>query len=160
MGIPANYRSPTGKILPGATVSPDEILSRLRSFFETREEILLAYLFGSLARGESGPTSDIDIAVLLRREIPVESLSDVYQTLYVGIYEALGTERFDLILLNGASLTLKFEIISQGKLIYARNDLILNDFEMNVLRQYQDTAYFRAVQDRYLQERIRQWYSK
>jgi hypothetical protein len=36
----------------------------------------------------------------------------------------------------------------------------LNAFEMNVIRRFQDTAYLRAVQNEYLRERVRQWYSK
>ena len=73
---------------------------------------------------------------------------------------SFGTERFDLVLLNRALLPLRFEIVSQGKLIYARDEETLNGFKIDVIRKYQDTAYLRTVQDQYLKERVRQWYSK
>lgn len=78
----------------------------------------------------------------------------------LGIREALGTERFDLVLLDRAPLSLQFEIVSQGRLIYSQSDELLNAFEMSVIRRFQDTAYLRAVQNEYLRERVRQWYSK
>ncbi len=160
MGIAGDRRGPSGKILPSTGLSTDQLVSRLRHLFETKNDVLLAYLFGSLAKGECNQSSDVDIAVLLNPEIPVASLYDVYRDLHVGIYETIGTERFDLVLLNKAPLTLKFTIIAEGKLIYARSTKILNEFELDVLRKYQDTAYLRAVQNRYLKERARQWCSE
>lgn len=160
MGITEARRGPSGRILPGTQLPVDEILSRLRQLFETTDVVLLAYLFGSLAKGKPGQSSDVDIAVLLRMDIPVASLYDVYRDLYVRIYEILASERFDLVLLNQAPLTLKFTIVSEGKLIYACCEEILNEFELNVIREYQDTAYLRAVQDYFLRERARQWCSE
>ncbi len=42
---------------------PEAVLDSLRERLERRPEILEAYLFGSHARGEAMPHSDIDIAV-------------------------------------------------------------------------------------------------
>jgi predicted nucleotidyltransferase len=44
------------------------VLDTLRERLERRPEILEAYLFGSHARGEAMPHSDIDIAVYVDRE--------------------------------------------------------------------------------------------
>ena len=41
-------------------------LPAIEQYFAALDEVVLAYLFGSHARGEAGPLSDIDIAVLLR----------------------------------------------------------------------------------------------
>ena len=87
-------------------------------------------------------------------------LYESYRELFLAVREALGTERFDLLLLNGAPLPLKFEVVSRGRLIYCRDEDELNEFEMDVIRKYQDTAYLRAVQDEYLRKRAKQWYSK
>jgi len=111
-----------------------------------RKEAVLAYLFGSYAHGKARETSDIDVAVLLGPDVKGEKLYDVYRDLFLSICEALGTERFDLVLLNRAPLSLRFEIVSQGKLIYARDEETLNGFKIDVIRKYQDTAYLRTVQ--------------
>ena len=42
-----------------------DLLARLTNALEGREEILEAYLFGSHARGEAQPHSDIDVAVCI-----------------------------------------------------------------------------------------------
>jgi hypothetical protein len=160
VGIAADYRGPSGKILPGVKANAVEIIKRLRPLFAQRKEVLLAYLFGSHAHGEARESSDVDVAVLLEPDIIGKELHGVYRDLLLDIRETLGTERFYLILLNRAPLSLKFEIVSHGKLIYAQDEDVLNNFELEVTRKYQDTAYLRGVQDYYRRERVRQWCSK
>lgn len=160
MGMLESYRGPSGKILPGLQVDLEEALERLRTLFQ-RSGVALAYLFGSHARGEAKPTSDIDIAILIRPEdAKGERLYNSFRELMLGVREALGTERFDLLLLNSAPLTLRFEVVSRGRLLYCRDEEVLNAFEMDVIRRFQDTAYLRAVQNGYLRERARKWYSR
>lgn len=40
----------------------------LNRYFADRSDVVAAFLFGSAARGEAGPGSDIDIEVLFTRE--------------------------------------------------------------------------------------------
>lgn len=156
MGIKESYRGPSGKTLPGLAFGVDEARARLRGLFP-RTPVVLGYLFGSYARGEADPSSDVDIAVLLGGE--GEELYAPYRDLLLGVRDALGTERFDLLLLNGAPPALKFAVIATGCLLYARSDEELNDFEAATIRTCQDTAYLRAVQNDYLRRRARAWYS-
>jgi len=67
-----------------------EKVSNLAPLFEG-EGVLLAYLFGSLVRGEG---DDIDLAVLVNKD----DLSNLRER----IWEALGTQRLDLVNLNVA----------------------------------------------------------
>lgn len=157
MGIGESYRGPSGAILPGLRMGIEKALEKLGDLFR-RRGVVLAYLFGSHAAGEAGPTSDIDIAVLLERG--EKGLYSSFRELMLEVRQALGTERFDLVLLDNAPPALQFEIISRGKLIYCRDEQVLNAFEMAVIRRYQDTAYLRAVQNEYLKERAREWYSR
>lgn len=41
----------------------EEIIQKLKFYFQARPEIALAFLFGSVARGQVGPESDVDVAV-------------------------------------------------------------------------------------------------
>jgi len=120
--------------------------------------VALAYLFGSYAYGKVSSSSDVDIAILLER--CKEGLYSSYREIMLGIREALGTERFDLVLLNNAPPTLQFEVISRGRLIFCRDEEVLNTFEMDVIRRFQDTAYLRKDQNDYLKKRAREWDSK
>ncbi len=155
MGVPADYRGPSRTRLPDLRKEKKEIVERLHEFFEGRE-VLLAYLFGSLARGEERPLSDVDIAVLL----PEEHLPTLFWELFADLRKVLGTERFDLLLLNRASPLLSFSVISEGEVLYFQSEEVLNTFEMETLRRFQDTAYLRRVQNEYLAERERVWFSK
>lgn len=157
MGIAETYRGPSGNPLPGLSIDLKEAMERLKTIFQ-QKGVVIAYLFGSYASGEAKATSDIDIAVLLDCER--EKLYSLYRELMLGVYEALGTERIDLLLLNDAPICMRFEIISQGKLIYSCDDQELNIYEMNVISKFQDTIYLRKVQNDYLKKRAKEWYSK
>lgn len=156
MGTKESHRGPSGKDLPGLELGAEEAMARLRAFFP-RTRVVLAYLFGSCARGEAKPSSDVDIAVLLAGH--GEELYANYRELILGIRDALGTERFDLLLLNDAAPTMRFAVITTGRLLYAQSDQELNAFEADTIRTYQDTAHLRAVQNDYLRRRAQEWSS-
>ncbi|QAA76361.1 MAG: hypothetical protein BIP78_0595 [Candidatus Bipolaricaulis sibiricus] len=157
MGVSESRRGPSGGALPGLTPPLEEVTARLRRLFQ-REGVALGYLFGSCAQGAMRPDSDVDIAVVL--DGSGEELYERFRRLIVGVRDALGTERFDLLLLNRAPPTLKFDVITTGKLLYAESEERLNDFEADAFRRYLDTAHLRAVQGEYLRQRARAWCSE
>jgi hypothetical protein len=67
----------------------------------------------------------------------------------------LGTERFDLIILNDASPVLKYEVVRQGRVIKEDKKRRV-EFEAKALGEYLDTAYLRKTQQTYLKEQLRQ----
>lgn len=123
-------------------------LAGLIPLFE-REGVLLAYLFGSLAQDKPG--HDVDLALLVEDQPAFR--------LRTAISDCLDTERLDLVDLERASPVLRFEVISTGRLLYARSPLITEDFEMSTLRIYKDTAWLRRRQREHLKERMEQWSS-
>ncbi len=157
MGIKERYRGPTGKILPGLSLDLEEALNRLNRLFATKH-VALAYLFGSYAAGTNDPSSDIDLAVLIADQKKQDKVLNLL--LFTDIQQALGTERFDLLMLDKASPLMKMEIVRSGRVIYARTEDELNNFEMKTIQEYLDTAYLRKVQNQYLKKRVEQWYSK
>ncbi len=123
-------------------------LARLSPLFE-REDVLLAYLFGSLSKGQVG--QDVDLA-LLTRDKPGFRLREA-------ITEWLGTERVDLVDLRRASPVLRFEIVRAGRLLYAADEETQERFELATLCLYRDTAPLRRQQGEYLRRRMAQWSS-
>lgn len=94
----------------------DTALATLRKHRAELERLGIrhAALFGSVARGDSGPRSDLDIAI----EIDAEALPDVYA--YVGIKDrvtALFEGRVDVV--NRAFLRPEVQENSAADLIYA-----------------------------------------
>lgn len=68
------------------------------------------FLFGSAARGEAGPTSDLDLAVLPLGPLPVGLLAGLRETL-----EDSGlVRRVDVVDLSQASAALRREVEREG----------------------------------------------
>jgi len=118
-------------------------LEHLPVIFE-KYGVELAYLFGSLARGEIG--KDVDLAILTQAE-------PAYR-LRAEIIECLDTERLDLVDLRRAAPSLRFEIIRNGRLLYCTDEETVERFEIDTLHQYRDTAYLRRQQMEYLRKRV------
>jgi predicted nucleotidyltransferase len=123
-------------------------LARLIPLFK-KEEVLLAYVFGSLSRDQTG--HDVDLAILTR--------TGPAFPLRAAITDCLGTERVDLVDLRRASLVLRFEILRSGRLLYTADPLLSDRFELDTLHLYRDAAWLRRRQREYLQERMERWSS-
>jgi predicted nucleotidyltransferase len=137
--------------------SPHNALTTdLRAIF-TDEPVIVAYLFGSQARGDAGPLSDVDVAVLLEDNLsPAEALA-LRLRLIEAIGRALRVERVDVAPLNDAPYLLQHRVIRDGHVLYCRDELARVRYEFRVLRDYLDFRYFedkylRAVEDRILTE--------
>ncbi|MCB8980591.1 MAG: nucleotidyltransferase domain-containing protein [Ardenticatenaceae bacterium] len=107
-------------------------------------DVLLMYLFGSLAENTLG--NDVDLAILTKNTPPY-SFRDELITF-------LGTERLDIVDLKRASPAFCFEIIRSGQILYAAVEEVQLQFELGVVRKYHDTAYLRQKQEKGLRRRM------
>lgn len=123
-------------------------LPQLIPLFE-QEDVQLAYLFGSLSQAKQA--HDVDLAILTQNQ-PAFRLREA-------ITDCLNTERVDLVDLRSASPVLRFEILRTGQLLYAANEMLSEQFELDTLRLYKDTAWLRRHQDTFLKERMKRWSS-
>jgi predicted nucleotidyltransferase len=87
-------------MLPPVRKSRDAIAASLREALERRPEVLEAYLFGSLARAEARPHSDVDVAVTLDRAASDPSGLGFDAILGAELMAALGSDRVDVVILN------------------------------------------------------------
>jgi len=100
-------------------------------------KIPFAYLFGSRAEGTAYETSDYDLAIYAE-EMSLDQLTELREDLSVLVYPL----EVDLILLNKASIMLRFEIISRGKTLYYEDEEQMTDFEEIIIRDYLDFEPF------------------
>jgi predicted nucleotidyltransferase len=54
----------------------EQFLGVLRTTFAKRRDVLAAWLYGSVARGDDGPDSDVDLAVLVKDESAADRVRD------------------------------------------------------------------------------------
>ncbi|HZD23397.1 MAG TPA: nucleotidyltransferase domain-containing protein [Acidimicrobiia bacterium] len=118
-----------------------EILRTLRdsaaSVFDG-EPVAFAYLFGSQTRGTARPDSDVDVAVYLEDgneedplDISFRLAGELERTSGVGAIEAV-------VVLNTAPLPLAGRVISDGRLIYTRDEPRRVRYESLIFRQFTD----------------------
>lgn len=115
--------------------SIEDIIKSLSTVFERYGSIRFAYLFGSVAKGEVAPLSDIDVAVYLSNVDP-GALFDIKLSLYGDICRALNRNDVDLVVLNTVANNMLIEdIIRHGVVIYDRDIEAREDYEVTSLHQ-------------------------
>lgn len=93
-----------------------EIEETLRGFFTSKDrDVAAVYLFGSAARGEARSTSDIDVAVLFRRD-PPRTLDGLHLHWAEELSSRLG-RKVDLIVLNFADADLAHHVRLDGRVV-------------------------------------------
>ncbi|RLK51504.1 putative nucleotidyltransferase [Alkalispirillum mobile] len=98
--------------------------------------VVCAYLFGSVARGDAGPRSDVDIAVLTSNDVKPGLLSPLTR-LKLDLEDALG-QRVDLIHLNHAPPDLVHRVLRDGLLLIDKEPNRRISFEVQARNEYWD----------------------
>jgi len=85
-----------------------EIEAKLRDFF-AMQDIKLAFLIGSYAKGTARPDSDVDVAVLFGRSFDVKQVLDLKEQLT----ELVGVD-VDLVVLDSVGPVMKMQVLKTG----------------------------------------------
>lgn len=131
-----------------------ETILRLRTYFRTSDDVLLAVLFGSFGTAEEHARSDIDIAVLLKSDI---SLMDELK-MSAELSSLLDRDDVDLVLLRSASVSIAHRALSTGRVIFERDGLLTADFVEATINHYHDFGYRLKQIDADFDERLREDY--
>ncbi|OQX54139.1 MAG: hypothetical protein B5M48_01580 [Candidatus Omnitrophica bacterium 4484_213] len=116
------------------------LIPKLKSILSRDADILFAYLFGSAAEDREHSESDIDVAVYLNPE--QWNILKKDKQILGELALCLHRDDVNLHILNVTPLLLQFEIISQGKIIFCRDEQTRVDFETDVLYRYFDMKPF------------------
>ena len=127
-----------GETQDDRALSVDAVIERLSAGLAHREEILEAYLFGSLARGQFSDHSDIDIAVYVDAARANPGTFGYDAELTADLAKALTNNRVDLVILNRASPLLYHRVLRDGRRILARDLRATTIREGQALSRYCD----------------------
>jgi predicted nucleotidyltransferase len=97
------------------------LIGKLAASLERRPEVLEAYLFGSCARGEARPHSDVDVAVFLDLEQTPDSPFGPDAEIATDLMQILATDEVDVVLLNQADPVLYHEVLRDGLRLFSRD---------------------------------------
>ena len=116
------------------------ILHSLGGFFAaspvSAAEVTASWLFGSLARGDAGPRSDIDVAVLYRGT-PAATFAALPLRLEGEIERHLGRTT-QVVALNRAPADLRIRVLRDGVLLIDRDPSLRIRFEVRTRNEWFD----------------------
>ena len=108
------------------------IYSRLKSVFPEQPIVSMAFLFGSQAKGKTGPESDVDIAVYLEPGYTLQGVYELWNAL-----EDMLRKKVDLLLLNDAPPLLAWSAL-KGKRLFIREHDFYVRYMLDVSREAED----------------------
>ncbi|MBI1987422.1 MAG: nucleotidyltransferase domain-containing protein [Nitrospinae bacterium] len=120
----------------GTKHSFQEDREKLRHYFSQKEEVELAFLFGSAASGRMLSESDVDVAIWLKDFQNQQEINRLW-----GELEDLLRKEVDLVLLNRASPTIAWAALRGYPLLIRDHRLYLN-LLLEVSREAEDFQDF------------------
>jgi hypothetical protein len=125
----------------------------IRRVLEGHEEVLVAYLYGSAAKGLERRDSDIDVGLLLKEDFAADAL---YPARIAGEIKrgcALARD-VDVRILNKRSYGFLHQVIGGGEVILSRDEGKRVRFETSVIDAYIDFKPFYEQYDEKRRERL------
>jgi len=114
----------------------------------------IVYMFGSFALGIETEKSDIDIGIVFKDNSYISKRLDIYSKLYKVFSDIFPKREVDIVFLNDANLSLKFEVVTTGKVIYAESINYVMDYKEKIIKEYIDFKPMLEVQNRILLEMV------
>lgn len=105
----------------------EEVIKLLKKKFNCEVVIL----FGSYARGDQRPDSDVDIAIKTKKKISKKEMFEMTQEL-----EQLLKKDIDLIDLNAISDSFRYEILMNGQTLYCEDSYQFDLYKLDMFREY------------------------
>jgi predicted nucleotidyltransferase len=118
-------------VSPGKKKIPEkiqEVIDRAVSGIP-KERVIAIFLYGSVARGEEKPMSDIDIAVVTERGISRAEKERILVHAF---------PKIDITLFRDLPLPIRFRVLKEGKLLWGEEGLELHRIRRSTLHCYRE----------------------
>lgn len=113
----------------------DEV-TKIRNYFSQKPETVAVYLYGSFARGDAKKNSDIDLGIILlkKKHRPFH----LPQAIFADELKKITKKKVEIQDLSACSLEFCHRVLSEGKLIYGKDNQTRIDFEVQIGKKYFD----------------------
>ncbi len=126
--------------------SIEPLIPILKKRLWEQQAVLFVYLFGSYGKGKPTPLSDVDIALFLEESLgEIENYTDKKIDLLGIANDVLHTDEVDLVILNEAPLSFRYQVLKTGRLLFSKDERKRIDFETSTLDEYWDTEPLRIM---------------
>ena len=115
------------------------LINKIKNYLMENQSIIAIVLFGSYARKTENITSDIDIAIKLDREFSKKEKFELQLQL-----EELVNKDVDLLNLDELDDGIKYEVLINGKVLYAKNEFNFELYKLDMYREYLELNESRA----------------
>lgn len=132
----------------------DATVNLLHTYFSARDDVLLVLLFGSFGTDKEHAQSDIDIAVLLKTDIPLMEELKMAADLSL----LLDRDDVDVVILRNAPVNIAHRALSTGRVVFERDRLLTADFVEATINHYRDFGYRLRQIDADFAEKLREDY--
>lgn len=114
-----------------------KLIGQLKSYFSNKRDITAVYLFGSHAKGRSNLQSDIDIAVLYKKNVKRDLFNDSLK-ISCDLMERLSCNKVDVVVLNSANPILKNQVYKYGVKVLCKDPVAAVRFKAASILEYLD----------------------
>lgn len=120
-------------------------LERLVAKARADQDVLAVFHFGSRVRGEAGPSSDVDVCLVLTpRPVALGPLDRSRKRM-----EYLEHSALDVTIYQDLPIYIRRRILKEGRLLFARDEALLYEVARRTAQAYED---FRPIYQAYLDE--------
>lgn len=119
-----------------------EVAQRIVAEIKQHRKVFAIFLFGSWARGEQMPISDVDIAVL--PDNPDRSDEADVGSMY--------SPTVDVVLFHRLPIRIQFQVLKEGHPLFVRDEQKLKEVTLQVMRLYHEMEW---LYRRYFEEVLR-----
>ena len=121
------------------TIDKKHIEQQLTKVLKQYPEIIAVYLFGSYANDQMTSFSDIDIAILVDKlKNDKKKMLDFDFLVEADLIHNLPGYKFDVRNLNQAPVLVQGKIITEGRLLFTKDQRKLSEFEEYIILRYLD----------------------
>lgn len=132
-------------------------LKEIAKVLKKYPEIVVGYLFGSTVRGNTTPKSDVDLGVVFKNPQEIFKGNEfirVRRKLDKDLSEIVGNKEVDIVFLQHSPLSLQFDAINDGKIVFERNPKYEVGYREYVLNYYLDFKFYQDYFDKLTFERL------
>jgi len=128
-----------GNMLPGQGTRLEGLLAKARE----DPDVLAVFLFGSAARGEEGPRSDVDVCLVLT-DAAADNLAASRKRL-----DYMAASDLDVRVFQRVPLYIRHRILKEGRLLFSRDEDLVYELAVRTAREFER---FKPIYREYLEQ--------
>jgi len=127
-------------MLPGQRTRLEGLLAKARE----DPDVLGVFLFGSAARGEEGPRSDVDVSLVLTEDAAADTLAASRKRL-----DYMAASDLDVRVFQRVPLYIRHRILKEGRLLFSRDEDLVYELAVRTAREFER---FKPIYREYLEQ--------